>query len=277
MNQYEIIANKIQEADAILVGASNGFSISEGLHIFTDNQTFENLFGDFKRTYGIRNILEGMYTRFPSEEVKWAFISRLANHYSGNYTGSENTNALKKIIGNKPYFMVTSNGENHFELAGFQPDCIYEIEGSWKEMQCAKPCHKELYPAFAAIKKMSEVERNGRIPTELVPKCPKCGGPMQIHGAGEGFIPDEAAHNRFQEFIQKYHGRNIVILELGIGWRNQLIKAPFMRLATEEPNVTYVAVNKGEIYLPDEIKAKSFGLDGDMEEILALLKEKMEQ
>lgn len=34
MNEYKEIAEKIRNADAVLIGASNGFSISEGLHIF---------------------------------------------------------------------------------------------------------------------------------------------------------------------------------------------------------------------------------------------------
>ena len=133
MGEYKEIAAKLKEADAILIGASNGFSISEGLHIFADNQAFEEVFGDFKRAYGIRNILSGFFADWPSEEVKWAFLSRLIHHYSIGYTGSPNTETLKTLIGDKPYFFVTSNGENHFELAGFSPDCIWEIEGSWKE------------------------------------------------------------------------------------------------------------------------------------------------
>ena len=32
--EYKEIAEKIRNADAVLIGASNGFSISEGLHIF---------------------------------------------------------------------------------------------------------------------------------------------------------------------------------------------------------------------------------------------------
>ena len=127
MGEYKEIAAKLKEADAILIGASNGFSISEGLHIFADNQAFEEVFGDFKRAYGIRNILSGLFADWPSEEVKWAFLSRLIYHYSIGYTGSQNTEALKTLIGDKPYFFVTSNGENHFELAGFSPDCILKI------------------------------------------------------------------------------------------------------------------------------------------------------
>ena len=38
-------------------------------------------------------------------------------------------------------------------------------------------------------------------------------------------IPDTAAQARFQNFLKIYHGKKLVVLELGIGWRNQLIKA----------------------------------------------------
>ena len=73
MEEYREIAEKIGKADAVLIGASNGFSISEGLHIFADNEAFEEVFGDFKRAYGIRSILMGLFAKWPSEEIKWAF------------------------------------------------------------------------------------------------------------------------------------------------------------------------------------------------------------
>ena len=43
MNEIKEIAEKIREADAVLIGASNGLSITEGLHLFADNQAFEDL------------------------------------------------------------------------------------------------------------------------------------------------------------------------------------------------------------------------------------------
>ena len=49
MIDWNPIAKKFREADAILIGASNGLSITEGLHLFADNATFERLFGDFKQ------------------------------------------------------------------------------------------------------------------------------------------------------------------------------------------------------------------------------------
>lgn len=56
MIDWNPIAKKFREADAILIGASNGLSITEGLHLFADNGAFERLFGDFKRKYGLRCI-----------------------------------------------------------------------------------------------------------------------------------------------------------------------------------------------------------------------------
>lgn len=66
-----------------------------------------------------------------------------------------------------------------------------------------------------------------------------------------------------------------MVLELGIGWRNQLIKGPFMRLVEQEPYAVYITVNKGEIYIPERIAEKSYGLDGDMTEILGKLRQAM--
>ena len=100
---------------------------------------------------------------------------------------------------------------------------------------------------------------------------------MDIHmGAGQRMIPDTAAQARFQNFLKTYHGKKLVVLELGIGWRNLLIKAPMMRLVAGEPNATYVTINLGEIYIADNIKEKSFGLDGRLDELLPALREACE-
>ena len=62
MNDYNEIAQKIKDADAILIGASNGLSITEGLNLFADDETFENLFKDYKKKYGFQKILDGFFS-----------------------------------------------------------------------------------------------------------------------------------------------------------------------------------------------------------------------
>ena len=269
MSDRKQIISRIREADAILIGASNGLSIAEGLHLFADNRAFEELFGDLKRKYGISCILQGMGARWPSEEEKWSFWSRLVHRYCGEYRESRVMSDLKKLIGEKDYFIITSNGECHFEMCGFASEKIYEVEGNWLTMQCAFRCHDRIYSWADLAEKMALAEQEGRSLPELIPRCPVCGGSMQVHmETDRNFIPDMESRKRLEIFLERYHGKKLVILELGIGWRNQLIKAPLMRLAAQEPQAVYVTINLGEIFIPDEIREKSYGLDGDLTEIL---------
>lgn len=94
---------------------------------------------------------------------------------------------------------------------------------------------------------------------------------------GSHFLPMNEEEFRLNTFLKKYHEKKLVIWELGIGWRNQLIKAPLMRLAAQEPNATYITINLGEIYISENIKNKSFGLDGDLSNILKVLREGLEK
>lgn len=60
-----------------------------------------------------------------------------------------------------------------------------------------------------------------------------------------------------------------MILELGIGSRNRLIKLPLMQLAYREPNAKYITLNMpDELFIPQEIATKSIGLAGNIAETL---------
>lgn len=58
-------------------------------------------------------------------------------------------------------------------------------------------------------------------------------------------------------------------LELGIGANTPvIIKYPFWRMTAENPQATYVCVNLGEAYAPENIRKRSICIDGDIGEIL---------
>ena len=46
MNDWKPNAEKFREEDAILIGARNGLSITEGLHLFAENAVLESRFRD---------------------------------------------------------------------------------------------------------------------------------------------------------------------------------------------------------------------------------------
>ena len=264
MNVYQEISQIIKEADGILIGASNGLSIAEGYNIFADDAWFQENMGDFREKYRLRCVLHGFSVPMKVEE-KWAFVSRLVKAKAMQDEPSEIMKNIYALVKDKEYFVVTSNAEDHFVPAGFEADRVFEMEGKLTQMRCKNRCHDEVYPNQKAVLAMTEEEVNGRVPKELLPKCPKCGGDMEVDwGEMSSFTEtknwkEKAAH--YQEFIQNLHGKKLVILEFGIGWRNQMIKAPLMQLAAVEPQARYITFNKGEIYIPEEIKEKSIGVD----------------
>lgn len=72
---------------------------------------------------------------------------------------------------------------------------------------------------------------------------------------------------------EQHSDKNLVILELGIGSRNTLIKQPLMQLTAQLPNARYITLNlERELYIPNEIADKSIGLAGDIGETLRELK-----
>ena len=255
-------AEIIERADCLIIGASNGFSISEGLNIFADNESFRRIFGDYREKYGLRSIIHGCMGVWPDINEKWDFWKRLVENYCFSYEGSHLMNNLKEIIGKKDYFIVTTNGESHFQLAGLDAAGIYQIEGSFLELQCSRPCCSRIYSIADYMK------------VDKMPICPECGEPMAFHVEADGsFIKNDNQMRAFEEFVEKNKDKGIAILELGIGSRNTLIKEPLMRLCARLENASYIAVNKGELYIPEYIENKAVGLDGDLNTIVESIRE----
>lgn len=268
-NDLRAVAQRIGEADAVLVGASNGLSITEGLHLFADDAAFQETFGDLRQARGLRCILHGMGYPWETSEELWGFWARLAARYCLSYEPTPVMRDLLALVSGKDYFVLTSNGECHFEMAGFAADRIYEVEGNWLTMQCSRPCHGGIYSSVEKLRQMAAAERGGRVPAGLVPLCPECGSPMRPRMEGAGFVEDRAQRQAFEGFLERAGGKKLVVLELGIGPRNRLVKPALMRLVAQEEHATYVSVNLGELFIPCEIAGKSFGFDGLIADVLA--------
>lgn len=272
IEKYKQIAEKIKEADGILIGASNGLSIAEGYNIFANDKRYRSHFSDFQEKYGFHSLIEGSFCTFETENEMWSYYSRMAYYYMYHTQSSNLMQTLYNLVKNKPHFVVTSNTDDHFAMAGFEQQNILELEGNMKDMQCANGCHNMTYSNREIVLCMMEHERGMKIPTTYLPKCPKCGGAMQIHvPVNHNFIQDSKFYQnyqRYQEFIKYVHGKKLLILEFGIGARNQMIKQPFMELAEKETSAFYITFNKGEIYIPVQLQDKAIRVDGDLSQIL---------
>lgn len=86
------------------------------------------------------------------------------------------------------------------------------------------------------------------------------------------FVQDSgwyAAADRYTDFSEKYKGKKLLLLELGVGYNTPgIIKYPFWRTAAENKNAAYVCINYGEAVCPKEIAKKAICLDTDIAKAL---------
>lgn len=123
----------LQSAEAILIGASNGLSISEGYNIFADNEMFRSQFGDFRTRYSIHSVLDGVFAKHMTAKDHQEYMHRLVSIWIDEYTPTDVMTDLRAIVGNKPYFILTTNADEHLEKAGFAQDSVWEIEGTFRD------------------------------------------------------------------------------------------------------------------------------------------------
>lgn len=94
---------------------------------------------------------------------------------------------------------------------------------------------------------MVQQQRNMRVPSELVPRCPVCGAPMTMNLRVDGsFVEDEGWHqasDRYQQFLQRNRGKHVLYLELGVGGNTPgIIKYPFWQMTYGNPKAVYFAI-----------------------------------
>lgn len=193
----------IDDADAILVTASNGLSISEGLNLFANDQKLRDVLGDLVDKYHLPNLLTAFGYKYPDPLDYWRVVARTVEYYSNNYETSNYMLDLKKIIGDKPYFVWTSNVDHHFALAGFNN--LFEIEGNWLEGVCSKhPDKHGVYKLSSKIHELYQKDQAGTLTEADIPKCDKCGAPLALNTASEVFQINQDKLNDFQNFIEDY-------------------------------------------------------------------------
>ena len=235
MTIYQSIKEKLAAAEAVIVCAGEAFAREEGVTplVFDEN----------------------------SEEGFWGAVSQGIVAQNAHYTASEMMNQLKALLKDKPYFIVTNCTDNHFELAGFDAARLYEVDGSWKNMQCVRGCDDVLYASAGRLEAMSEAVVDGRISAKIVPYCPICGAPVRMNVASQvrQFIPNHDADAAFSSFAKSQVNAKLVVLELGMAQDNQNIRPALVNLVRFSPEATYVSVNAEHVLAPEEIADKFIG------------------
>ena len=271
-NEIKKLQEAIHTADAILIGAGAGLSTAAGLAY--SGERFHRLFGDFEKKYGITDMYTGGFFPFPTEEERWAWWSR--HIWYNRYMNAPKPvyQQLLSIVKDKDYFVLTTNVDHQFQRAGFDKNRLFYTQGDYGLLQCTKPCCQKTWDNEEQVREMVEKQKDMRIPTELIPRCPNCGRLMTTNlRADDKFVEDEGwyeAAKRYDAFTEKIRGKRLLLLELGVGMNTPgIIKIPFLKMAMNDDNVTYACIGIDDVWIPDEIKNHSIGIAVDIADMIS--------
>lgn len=237
----------IEEAEYIIVGAGAGLSEAAGFNY--GGERFDLNFQDFKDKYGIEDMYSGTFYEFESEEERWAFWARVINC---NTYEAEHTPIYQKIleiVKDKKYFVLTTNADNQFFLNGFDMNSYFETQGNYTYIQCIKGCHNKVYDNNRIIQQMVNQTKNCKIPIELIPICPVCGGEMDVHvRKNRYFIETEKwhyNHDKYRSFLTRALKHKVVFLEFGVGFNTPgIIRYPFEQMLYEYKSANLIRFNR---------------------------------
>ena len=289
--QIRRLKEALSSFDTVLVGAGAGLSTSAGLTY--SGERFEKYFFDFADQFGIRDIYTGGFYPFPDDETRWAWWAR--HIYFNRYIKAPKPvypNLLSLVQG-KDYFVLTTNVDHQFQLAGFEKTRLFYTQGDYGLFQSVIPKNRKTYDNETWVMQAMEAQgfvrdENGvftvpqdgklkmRLPSALIPTCPDDGSKVTTNlRADDSFVEDagwQAAAARYEQFVEAHRNGRILYLELGVGANTPvIIKFPFWEMTMANPDALYACINFGEAYCPKQIEKQAVCIQGDIGETLQMI------
>lgn len=274
-DKIEKISKLINSADAIVVGAGSGLSSSAGL--LYSGERFHNLFQPYIDKYDLSDMYSSAFYQHKTRTAHWGYWCKHIYHNRYNAKTNSLYKDLHEILKNKNFFVITTNGDHQFLLNDFKKEQLFYTQGDYGLFQCSKPCHQETYENEEIILKMVNSLENLEISSDLIPKCPKCACEMTVNLRMDGSFVEpkgfENASNRYKEFLEKNSDKEILFLELGVGFNTpSIIKYPFWNMTYKNEKATYVSVSLENCVTAKEITNQSILLSEDIKKVIDDLK-----
>lgn len=285
------LQNLINNADKIVIGAGSGLSSSVGLTY--DGTRFDKYFFDFKQKYGIQDMYSGGFYSFPMQEEFWTFWSRVIwiNRYMS--APKKTYQKLMSLIGDRDYFVITTNVDHQFQKNGFDKNRLFYTQGDYGLFEKIDSNDQQTYDNYSFIKRMIlaqgfRISKNNelivpvdgikmKIPEELIPKIDNLAVRLNLR-IDDNFVQGKGwykAANRYQTFLSNIDSKRVLYLELGVGMNTPaIIKYPFWELTIKNNWANYVSISQGKIYIPEQAVDRSLAIKADIDDVFnRLLKE----
>ena len=280
--KIETLAEALNGAERILIGAGAGLSAAAGLSYF-DEEVFRTWFPALlKEGYRCQYNLVGFGDEDWSLGRKWAYWATHVHYVREVFPSAPLYHELLALLQGRDWFVVTSNADRQFFRAGFPMERVFEYQGSYDNMGCSRHCTGHTWDNHEAMQTvLAHIDHEKfECPDEAVPKCPDCGADADICFRGEDW---EANAQRYVDFINGSQEKNFLLVELGVGFNTPgVIRWPFERITYGFENAYLVRINTGYREYPDrtghpelprELAGKAESIDYDACAVVRLLHE----
>ena len=263
----------IAEADYVLIGAGAGLTTTAGIDYAGED--FRREFREWIDRYGITDLYSAGFYPFKTDEERWAYWAK--HIWFGRYrTGALPLyKKLLKMVEGKDYFVITTNVDGQFEMAGFDTDRIFATQGDYCYFQPLTGSPMELYHNQEWVERALPAIHNCRIPTEMIPHTPD-GQPVSMNlRCDDTFVEDNHWHQqaqRYSDFVRAASDKRLLLLEFGVGFNTPvIIRFPFEQMAAQFPDTTLVRFNRDYLQLSTQGVSRYVTFTEDIGRIIQLV------
>ena len=167
------IQTLFSKADSLIISAGAGMGVDSGLPDFRGNQGMWRAYPELgKQRIDFTEIANPAAFKF-QPNLAWGFYGHRLALYRQTLP-HQGFHLLKQLAEKLalPYFVFTSNVDEHFQKAGFDPNQIYECHGSIHHLQCSEPCQ---LTTWSANELTPEIDHQNCQWLGQLPLCPHCG------------------------------------------------------------------------------------------------------
>ncbi|MBP5535689.1 MAG: Sir2 silent information regulator family NAD-dependent deacetylase [Bacteroidales bacterium] len=271
LERIESLRQAIKDADRIIIGAGSGLSTAAGLDYAGED--FRREFAPWIERYGITDLYSSSFHPFETPEEYWACWAKHIWFCRYRTGALPLYKRLRELF--PEAFVVTTNVDAQFELAGFNKENIFATQGDYGRFQPASGEPEITWSNRRWVEQVLPLIDDCRIPANMIPLT-EDGRPAAMNlRVDDTFVEDEHWHwqaKRYSDFVKEGSQGNLLLLEFGIGYNTPgIIRLPFEEMAQRFPNTTLVRFNRDnpEAYLQDMPRFISF--TEDINEILSQL------
>lgn len=261
------LRQKIDEAEAIVVGGASGMSAASGFRFYyMDDKVYKQIAGGLREKYQKFSMYDLLYDYRLDASERWAMLLRTIHYIYESPTGETYTD-LARLLKGKSYYVATTNQDAQF-FRVFPDNKITRIQGDWRYFQCSEPCHDAIYYNKEMVYNLIGHIEGDRLPERLIPRCAHCGKELAPWVRSREFLEGnfyQQEMERYTQFLRSNLKKKTLFLELGVGMMTPMfIKEPFMNMVYQWPDATYAVINPKDAYVPREIATKSVVVKDDI-------------